>query len=63
MTRMPLAILTTFALLGLSASPAWAFAISCTVTPTPDGFVALRERPDASSRLLHRIRPATISNT
>ncbi len=57
MTRMPLAILTTFALLGLSASPAWAFAISCTVTPTPDGFVALRERPDASSRLLHRIRP------
>ncbi len=57
MTRMPLAAFAAFALFGLSATPASAFAITCTVTPTSDGFVALRERPDASSRLLHRIRP------
>ncbi len=45
MIRMPLAAFAAFALFGLSATPASAFAITCTVTPTSDGFVALRERP------------------
>jgi hypothetical protein len=57
MTRLTLAALASLFFASLPVSHASAMSISCTVTPTPDGFVALRDRPNAASRLLHRIRP------
>jgi hypothetical protein len=42
---------------GASAQTPYAGFFVCTVKPTPDGFVALRSGPSATSRMITRIIP------
>lgn len=48
-----------FALLWANGGRAEIFS-ACTVLPTPDGFVALRDRPSPSGRLIAKMHPGEI---